>query len=309
MPARERRGLHGGGRCQGDGKTRGGFRQPRAGSDQRVDRRARCRAGRGAAGAVYRPGAALGDRAQIVPGGRLRQDLRRHGEGRLRHPGCSTGAGDGGARVRGSAGADAGTRRGRVARGHAGGQHGLTCCGAGSGAERRAGLARRYRGHRGTHRQGGAAAADGGRHRARHAARTQGTGGCLGSASPAGGADVQATGLLPQHASQLRGAPRLQDPEAGGDAVPGGRPHHRGGHAPDGGDHAGLHAAGLARAGAAAGPHPRRSALARPELRGEQGAGGRPYLSAGGAGPHARQGSSEARPRGSRSSTSRSRRR
>ena len=49
----------------------------------------------------------------------------------LRHPGCSARAGDRGARVRGGAGADAGTRRGRAARGHAGGQHGLTCCGAG----------------------------------------------------------------------------------------------------------------------------------------------------------------------------------
>ncbi len=131
----------------------------------------------------------------------------------------------------------------------------------------------------------------------------------LGGASPAGGADVQAAGLLPQHASQLCGPPGLQDPEAGRRALPGGRPHHRRRHAADRGDHAGLHAAGLARAGAAAGPHPRRSAPDRPQLRSEQGPGRRPDRGAGGAGPQARQGAVRSAPPGSRSSTSRSRRR
>ncbi len=104
--------------------------------------------------AVRRPGAARRDRPALVPGGGLRQDVRRHGQGRACDPRRVAHPRNRGARVRRGASADARPRGGRAAGGHAGGQHGGRRHRAADRAARGSGLRRRYRGDRGADRPG-----------------------------------------------------------------------------------------------------------------------------------------------------------
>ena len=308
LPARGRRGLHGGRRRQADGPAGRRVRQPRPGRHQRLDRRARGRAGCGAAGAVHRPGAARRDRPALVPGGGLRQDVRRHGQGRLRDPGSRR------ASPRSSRAPS--SRRRRRRRGRS-----WSCCprtcwrttsrrrvveplavpraGPASADELDAILARLAKAERPLLIAGG-----GGLGTARGRA---GAAGGIGGAPAAGGADLQAAGLLPQHAPALCRAPRLQDAEADRRPLPRRRPDPRRRHAAGRGDDAGLHAAASPRAAPAADPRARRSrARSAATTRRRMPLIADPIAVPGGAGRAARQGAGQARAVGEDAATSRS---